>query len=286
MRILLLGGGGYIGSAIAENITERGWELDAPSFNFFNYTNPKSLRFLIGQLRPNAVINSAVFIHNGRADNCEDFKSETMQSNAIFPAVASAICAAFGIPIVQISTGCIFNGDNNGVGFKETDAPHLDINSGAGAYISSKMLAEEALRRYERHYICRIRLPFGEIDNPRNYLSKLLIYPKILEAKNSLSNRRESASAILDLLDKAAPFGTYHVANPGAIYTHEIVAMIKEGVRPFNWSPEYWSIPEFQNLARTPRAECTLNTDKLKSVGIKMTPLEESIRQCITNWKP
>ena len=54
------------------------------------------------------------------------------------------------------------------------------------------------------------------VDSPRNYLTKLIRYPRLLEATNSISQLRRVRRRHLRLLGKArSVFGTYNVTNPG-----------------------------------------------------------------------
>ena len=68
-------------------------------------------------------------------------------------------------------------------------------------------------------YIWRLRIPFNEVDNPRNYLTKLMRYPRLLEAANSISQLEEFVAATFACWEKRVPFGTYNVTNPGHVTT-------------------------------------------------------------------
>ena len=56
-------------------------------------------------------------------------------------------------------------------------------------------MAEDCLNDVKKKYIWRIRLPFDEIDHPRNYLTKLMRFEKLVEAAgHGLHTHLHSAS--------------------------------------------------------------------------------------------
>ena len=71
--------------------------------------------------------------------------------------------------------------------------------------VNCEALAEEALAGLGQSYIWRLRIPFDEVDNPRNYLSKVQRYPKVYDNVNSISHRADFVRACLDLWGLRAP---------------------------------------------------------------------------------
>ena len=56
-------------------------------------------------------------------------------------------------------------------------------------YSGTKVLGEAAIKEVGgNYYIWRLRIPFDEYDSPRNYLTKLIRYDKLLDAENSVSH--------------------------------------------------------------------------------------------------
>lgn len=281
--ILLLGASGYIGSAVRKELDHRVIEWTQPMVSHELYTSFKWLRGALEAKRHDLVFNCAAFIP-GVVDNCEDHKAETLHGNLLFPAALANACAVTDTPLLHVSTGCLFNGDNGGTGFRESDTPHLSFRTKCGVYVGAKQLAEEVVGQWEKTYICRLRLPFCNINHPRNYLTKLLTYPKVYDNINSLTCRFDFARACLDLFEKQAKYGTYHLTNPDAISTRAIVGMMQKTIargRRFEW----WDEEEFMRLAaRTPKSNCLLNTSKLAAAGVRMRPVEEAVDWSIKNW--
>ena len=80
----------------------------------------------------------------------------------------------------------------------------------------------------ENCFVWRLRIPFNEVDSPRNYLTKVMTYSRLLEAANSLSQLDDFVQATLECWQKRVPFGTYNVTNPGHVTTREVVDLIRQ----------------------------------------------------------
>src|SRR5262249_17503293 len=114
-------------------------------------------------------------------------------------------------------------------GFTETDEPNFSFRRPPCSFYSgTKALGEEAIAGLGRSYIWRLRIPFDEFDNSRNYLSKVQRYQKVYDNVNSISHRGDLVSACLDLWECRAPFGTYNLTNPGFVTTQQVVNWIEK----------------------------------------------------------
>lgn len=129
-------------------------------------------------------------------------------------------------------------------------------------------------------------MPFSEVNGPRNYLSKIMIYDKLLNATNSLSHLDEFVRAAVECWNKRVPFGIYHMTNPGSISTDEVVSIIKR-IRGISKEFHYFADEEefMRQVALTPRSSCCLRTEKLASTGISMSEVRESIGKALRCWK-
>lgn len=283
--ILLLGASGYIGQAFFRRLKE----LDADFACLYRSTCDYT-RFteLYDTLKHgfSLVINCAAFVAKPSVDLCEDHKSETLLANTVFPQTLLNACEITGVPLIHVSTGCLYNGANRCKGYSEEDSPHLTFDTGAGVYVGSKALAERIVSQYDKAYICRIRLPFDQYDNERNYLSKIQRYPKVYSNVNSLAHRGDFVNACLDLWEKRAKPGIYNCTNRGAISAFEIVGMIRDILKP-NRPFFFWDEEEFmQRHARVPKSNCVLSVDKLASVGINMRHVTEAVEDALRKWVP
>jgi len=288
-RIALLGSTGYVGSEFARLISASGDELLPIRYSECDLLDPSDLKRAIEAVNPNLVINCAGYTGKPNVDACELDKSGCLAGNAVLPGSLAKACQSLELPFGHVSSGCIYTGAKaTGLGFSETDPPNFCFRTNnCSFYSGTKALGEEVLDGIENCYIWRLRIPFSNEDSPRNYLSKLLRYERLLQAENSLSNLTEFAQGCLDSFRKRIPFGVYNLTNPGAMTTRDVVELIKDaGITEKEFS-FFESEDEFMKLAaKTPRSNCLLDSSKAVEAGLKLTPIRESIVQALKNWHP
>jgi len=282
--IVILGASGYIGSAFVAELSRRGIPFAAVSRSQVDYTNFDVLMQYLKTVQPEFVINAAGYAGKPNVDACERNKAETLAGNVFLPFKIRLACDTLGIPWAQISSGCIYNGPGP---FKETDEPNFCWDHPpCSFYTGSKALAEECVKFSKRAYIWRLRIPFDEQDGPRNYLSKLQRYPRLLEAKNSLSHRGDFVKACLDLWQSNAPFGTYNVTNPGSVTTRQVVLMIHMILQlDREWEFFEDDAEFYRTAAVAPRSNCVLDVSKLLATGVRMRPIELAVEDALRNWR-
>jgi UDP-glucose 4,6-dehydratase len=313
--ILLLGATGYIGNAFAGELTRRKKDFTPLSRGQVDYTRFDALLEYLKAKKPAFVVNAAGYTGKPNVDACELHKADTLQGNTLFPQTVAQACAAVGIPWGHVSSGCIYSGAKiveNGKthaekdftkpelralveknpsaihGFTETDTPNFSFRDGPCSFYSgTKALGEEAIAGIGQSYIWRLRIPFDEFDNARNYLSKVQRYSKVYDNVNSISHRADFVKACLDTWELRAPFGTYNVTNPGFVTTKHVVEQIEKILKPAR-KFEFWASDEefYKVAAKTPRSNCVMDTTKLLAAGVKVRPVEEALEDSLKNWKP
>jgi dTDP-4-dehydrorhamnose reductase len=311
--IALLGASGWIGQAFVEALQRRGRPFITLSRSKADYTQfPVLLDFLRAR-KPTFLINAAGYTGKPNVDACEVERADTLQGNSLFPAMVAHACMAAGIPWGHVSSGCIFSGakiPENGSfraekdltvpamkelvrinpekirGYTEKDEPNFTFRQPPCSFYSgTKALGEEAVAGLGQNYIWRLRIPFDEIDNPRNYLTKVQNYSKVYENVNSLSHRGEFVQACLDLWELRAPFGIYNMTNPGWITTRQVIEMIERILRP-DRKFEFWASDEefYRVAAKTPRSNCVMDVSKLLATGAKFRPVTEALEDSLKRW--
>ncbi len=286
--IYLLGGSGYVGHAYQALLTRKGIPFRNLRRAEVDYTDRDTLRDAILRDKPEFLINAAGYTGKPNVDACELHKYECLFGNAVVPGIIANACADTGVPWGHVSSGCIYTGARpDGGGFTEADTPNFTFRTNnCSFYSGTKALGEEVLAGKPNLYTWRLRIPFNNIDNPRNYLTKLLRYQRLLEATNSISQLEEFCAATFACWEKRVPFGTYNVTNPGQVTTHEVVEMIKQaGVSDKNFS-FFRDEGEFMHVAaKTPRSNCVMNSAKLAGVGIAMTEVHEAVTRDLRLWQ-
>jgi len=313
--ILLLGATGYIGKAFASELTRRKKDFTPLSRGQVDYTRFDALLEFLKAKKPAFVVNAAGYTGKPNVDACELHKADTLQGNTLFPQTVAQACAAAGIPWGHVSSGCIYSGakivehgktrsekdftkpelralvekNSSAIhGFTETDTPNFSFRDGPCSFYSgTKALGEEAIAGIGQSYIWRLRIPFDEFDNARNYLSKVQRYSKVYDNVNSISHRADFVKACLDTWELGAPFGTYNVTNPGFVTTKHVVEQIEKILKPAR-KFEFWANDEefYKIAAKTPRSNCVMDTTKLLAVGVKIRGVEEALEDSLKNWNP
>ena len=311
--IALIGATGYIGSAFAEALEEREWAFVPLSRSHLDYTRFSALVEFLRQRKPAFLINAAGFTGKPNVDTCEVARAETLDGNVLLPLTIAHACEVTGTPWGHVSSGCIYNGakvlregrweietdlassefqqlrrEHPGSirGFRETDGPNFTFNQPVCSFYSgTKALAEKALGQGSGCYIWRLRMPFDERDNARNYVTKLQRYAKLYESTNSISHRGDFVRACLDLWERRAPFGIYNVTNPGHVSTREVVEAIR---RVFGLEREFdffsGDAEFYGSGARAVRSNCILDVEKLLGSGVRMRPVTEALIDSLKRW--
>ncbi len=286
--IYLLGGSGYVGTAYQALLTRKGIPFRNLRRADFNYADRAALTALLRRERPEFLINAAGYTGKPNVDACELHKAECLDGNAVLPGTIAAACADAGVPWGHVSSGCIYTGARpDGSGFTETDTPNCTFRTNhCSFYSGTKALGEEVLAGRDNVYIWRLRIPFDHVESPRNYLTKLMRYQRLLEATNSISQLHEFCAATFACWQKRVPFGTYNITNPGQVTTHEVVALIKaSGVCTKDYE-FFRDEDEFMaKAAKTPRSNCVMNSTKLAAAGITMTEVHEAIAKDLSRWQ-
>ena len=313
--ILLLGASGYIGQAFAAELRRRGRNFLPLARAQTDYSQFGVLLDFLRAQKPEFLINAAGYTGKPNVDACEIARADTLAGNTLLPQTIAHACAAAGVPWGHVSSGCIYSGakvQTNGRiqpekdltrpglrevvekspaaihGFIETDPPNFSFRDGPCSFYSgTKALGEEAIAGVGQSYVWRLRIPFDEFDNARNYLSKVQRYSKVYDNVNSISHRADYVKACLDLWERRAPFGAYNVTNPGWIRTRQVVEQIEKVLRPAR-KFEYWANDEefYRVAAKTPRSNCVLDVSKLLAAGVKIRPVTEALADSLRNWKP
>ena len=286
--IVLLGGTGYIGQAYQLFFNDRRIKYISLKRSDVDYKNPTILTEVLRRTKAQFLINAAGYTGKPNVDACELNKADCLDGNVLFPSRVAHACDAVGVPWGHVSSGCIYTGSKlDGSGFTETDPPNFSFRQkNCSFYSGAKALCEEVLGDFSNIYIWRLRIPFDNREHPRNYLTKIMQYERLLDATNSISQLREFVSASWECWEKRVPYGIYNLTNPGQVSTRQVVNhIVKNGLLIKNYN-FFQSESEFMSTAaKTPRSNCVLDSSKLAAVGIKMTEVNEAISRDLKRWQ-
>lgn len=286
MKLAILGSTGYVGGALKQHCVEK--QIPFVTLGRHDCANAENLCKAIEASAVDYLINCAGYTGKPNVDACEVHKTECLEGNGVLPGIVRLGCEMAGIPWGHVSSGCIYTGRrSDGSGFTEKDPPNFSFRqNNCSFYSGCKALGEELLVGAENCYIWRLRIPFENTANPRNYLQKVMSYSRLLDAENSLSNLHEFVTACVDSFRLRIPYGIYNLTNPGSVTTRQVVEMIhRKGVssKAFEF---FQDETEFmKQAAKTPRSNCVLDSSKAISVGLRLRPVEESLDDSLEHWQ-
>ena len=222
--------------------------------------------------RPVHVVNAAGRTGTPNVDALEGHPGAVYRSNVVGPLVLAAACRERGIHLTHLGSGCVYQGDNHGRGYAEEDPPNFH----GSLYARSKATAEAALRDFDVLQL-RIRMPLSAEPHPRNLLTKLLGYPRIVSVPNSVTVL-EDAWPVAEALVAQRATGTWNLVNDGVERHDELLDLYRESVDPGH---AYQVVDMAELGLKAPRSNCVLATGKLREAGLALPPLAESLPRLV-----
>src|SRR3989338_1628783 len=269
--IVIFGGAGFIGAKLKTVYPDA-------AFPLADIADQATVSKIFDAVKPSIVINAAGKTGRPNVDGCETHKIETLRSSVTGPLVLLEECQKRDIYFVHIGSGCIYDGNGNGAGFTEDDQPNF-----TGSFYSlTKAMSDKLLAPFPVLQI-RLRMPFDDRDGPRNLITKLSKFERVLDVPNSITYIPDFLSALETLVKKRAR-GIYNVVNTGAISPYEIMERYKKIVDPSH-SFSKLTLKELPEVVSAARSNCILSNAKLKREGIRMLSVEEAIERALRAMK-
>ena len=227
--------------------------------------------------KPDVVVNCAGKTGRPNVDWCEDNKMATISSNVVAPIILARVCEELETYMVHIGSGCVYEGYNDGKGFHEDDEPNFE----GSFYSKTKKWSEELLKEFPILQL-RLRMPLDGIPGPRNFITKITKYAKVISVPNSISVMKDFMMAADTLIKKRAT-GIYNVTNPGTIEHKAILDIYKELVDS-EYEYEIFSLKELAKITKAGRSNCGLSTKKLEDEGIYLRPVDQAVRETLVEY--
>lgn len=275
MKAVIVGTTGYFGSALKSYLEEKNWEIYDQRVDFLNLDH---INNVLEEFQPDVVINAAGKTGTPNVDWCEDHPSETYLANVSGPINLASACHKKNIYFVHIGSGCIYQGDNNGKGFTETDTP----NYLGSLYSRSKILSEEALKEFNALQL-RVRIPVSEFPHRKNVIDKLLNYEKIISVENSFTVLEDFLPATEQLIAKKIT-GIVNMTNIGSMDHEFLMSQYKAIVDP-NYSYTIMSLEELKKYTKAERSNTILDVSLREDMGVHMPDIKERIPQLLEAYK-
>ncbi|KAK9790364.1 hypothetical protein WJX73_008080 [Symbiochloris irregularis] len=271
---LVFGKSGWIGGLVGDLLKQQGAKFE---FATARLEDRAGVLADVERVKPTHVLNAAGLTGRPNVDWCEDHKIETIRVNVLGMLNLADICFSKGIHLTTYATGCIFHYDkdfpeNSGKGFKEEDKPNF-----TGSYYSyTKAMVESLLSEYPNILVLRVRMPIvGDLLYPRNFITKIIKYDKIVNIPNSMTVLPELLPYSIEMARRGLT-GIMNYTNPGAISHNEIMELYKQYIDPeFKWSN--FTIEEQAKVIKAPRSNNLLDTKRIEGEFPQILGIRESL---------
>lgn len=266
-KILILGKG-YIGKRIQEE-----FKCNISNLRIFSF---KDVEKEIDKFKPKIIIN-CIGKSGRNVDDCELDKDNTLLANTFVPIILAEVTLRKHIKLAHISCGCLYHYDySKDKPIKEERLPDFfDL-----FYSRSKIYSERALEILCDKYntlIVRIRVPLDDRPHPKNLLTKLINYKRVIDIPNSVTYIPDFIRALKHLIRTDAR-GIYNVVNKGALRYPELLDIYKRCAPDFKYSiVDYKEL----NLIRT---NLILSSRKLEKSGFKVRHIKEVLKKCVKTY--
>jgi dTDP-4-dehydrorhamnose reductase len=287
IHILVTGGTGQVGLALQGGTWPDGIILHAPSRAQFDLTRLAEARAFFEATPYAAVINAAAWT---AVDKAEFEVAATYSANAGGPALLADMTREAGIPLIQVSTDYVFDG--------EKKEPYVENDPVApiGVYGASKLAGEMAVRLGNPRSVV-LRTAWVLSPHGANFLKTMLRLAADRPTLRVVSDQYGCPTSAADIAaalravtlrmiaDEGAPTGTYHFVNAGqASWADLALEIFRLSAEAAGSSATVEGIPsdQYPTPARRPK-NSRLSTDKLTAdYGIQPRTWQVAVADIIT----
>lgn len=226
VHVLIAGGHGQLGQALAHATWPEDVRLHRPTRSELDLTSEAALAEAFARTPFAAVINAAAFT---AVDAAEAQPDEAFLANAEVPARLAEATRRAGVPLVHISTDCVFDG--------ALDRPYAEYDATApiSVYGASKLAGEVAVLSGNPRAAV-VRTAWVVSARGKNFVRTILDAATsrselsvVADVVGSPTSADDLAGALVVLTlalaaDPAAPAGVYHCVNAGEASWAELAA--------------------------------------------------------------
>lgn len=269
MRIAILGAGGQLGRALSRRLPLQGHAPLPLAGQHWDVTAPALVAQLV-ELAPEGIINAAALTN---VDGCEKDVAAAYRVNALGAEHAARAAAELGIPLVQVSTDYVFDG--------QTDRPYAEdaATHPLSVYGASKLEGERrALAMHARTQVARTAWLYGL--GGRNFVTRMIELADERGALSVVTHEVGSPTFADDLADAIGQLivtpsvGVFHLVNEGHTsryaFARAILALAGRGHIPLT------PIDSYPRVARPP-AFAPLANMRAAALGIRLRPWQTAL---------
>jgi hypothetical protein len=209
---------------------------------------------------------------------------ENVRDNLYAPATLALTCAMLGLHLVYLGTGCIFDSyqqqqqkEKEGEKKKENAVPSFTESDPPNYFGSSYSVIKGFTDRLLHHPMflssssknenksqtgtvlnLRIRMPISQLDAPRDFVTKIAGYKRVIDVPNSVSVLPTLFPLIVRWIEDRR-VGTFNLVNPGAISHVQVLELYKRYVQPAH-EIRTFSVEEMEKQVVSQRSNNVLDT--------------------------
>jgi dTDP-4-dehydrorhamnose reductase len=230
MRLLVTGGAGMLGQAVAAAATRLGHDVVALSRAELDVTDADHVRRVVTAAEPRAVINCAAWTD---VDGAETAEAAATAVNGDGAGNVARAAAEVGARIVHVSTDYVFDGEraHAGGGAGEPWIESDPVNP-LGAYGRSKLAGEEQVAAATpEHAIVRTAWLYGA--GGRNFVDTMLALGDERDEVSVVTDQVGSptwtvhlAEGLVELAERGGDVGILHATGGGACSWYELAVEV------------------------------------------------------------
>ncbi len=266
MRVFVTGVKGQLGYDVVEELKRRGMEAIGVDIEEMDITDAGSVDEVITGANPDAVIHCAAYT---AVDAAEDNVDLCRKVNADGPMNIAKVCKKLDIPMVQISTDYVFDGQ--GTRPWEPD----DACGPLSVYGLTKYEGEQAvINTLEKFFIVRIAWVFGV--NGKNFVKTMLNLGQTRDHLTVVNDQFGSPTYTYDLarllvdMVQTDKYGIYHATNEGICTWYEFACEIFR-MAGMNVKVDPVTSDNYPTKAKRP-SNSRMSKDKLTENGFERLP--------------
>jgi dTDP-4-dehydrorhamnose reductase len=258
MRILVAGGQGQVGSALAQQGLEQNLDLIALGRKDLDITSAESIAAVFAEYEPDLLINASAYTAVDKAESEIEF---AYLVNEVGPKYLAQACDRQNIPLFHISTDYVFDGSKG--------APYnvFDRVNPQTIYGASKEAGERAIRsNLQKHIILRTSWVFSSEGS--NFVKTMI---KLANERDQISvvddqfGGPTSADSIAYLLlamasRKDLEWGTYHFSQQPYVSWYGFASTIFEEAKALGKVGKEFEVTPIKSNAYPTAAKRPLNS--------------------------
>jgi len=179
---MVFGKKGWIGGKLIAMLREQGKTVVLAQTRL---ENREALFAELDEVKPTHVLDAAGVTGRPNIDWCETHQVDTIRTNVIGTLNLAEACHLKGIHLTLYATGCTFEYDDGhpigGSTFTEENTP----NFLGSFYSKTKAYMEDMTKSYKNVCILRVRMSISDDLNPRNFVTKIVGYDRVVNIPNS-----------------------------------------------------------------------------------------------------